>query len=84
MTSRPCGPSKGVKSVMGKRQRDPLGYREGEVNLILIRGNCHLGCHGDVADPDEIKATKIVGVDRPCVLSEGDGSATVWLSRRER
>jgi putative transposase len=52
-----------IKSVMGKRQRDLLAHRKRELDLMLIRGRWYLACACDIVDPDEIKTTKVLGVD---------------------
>lgn len=49
--------------MMGKRQRDPLAHRKGEVDLLLIRGHWYLACLCNIVDADEIKTTKVLGVD---------------------
>jgi len=64
-----------IKSVMGRRQRDLLAHRKGEVDLMPIRGHWQLACVCDIADPDAIKTTKVLGVDLGIVnlASDRDG-----------
>jgi len=52
-----------IKTAMGKRQRELLAFRKGEVDLMLVRGNFYLACVCDLADPELIKTTKVLGVD---------------------
>jgi putative transposase len=52
-----------VKSVMGKRQRDLLAFRKGEVDLMFVRGAFYLACVCDIDEADPILTTKVLGVD---------------------
>ena len=51
-----------IPFVCGERQRKLLDDRQGEVDLMLIRGKC-LACVCDVPDPAQIDVEGILGVD---------------------
>lgn len=48
-------------SPSGDRRKRPS--RQGEVDLMFIRGKWYLACVCDIADPEEIRATNVLGVD---------------------
>ena len=64
-----------VKSEMGKRQRDMLAFRKGEVDLMLVKGVFYLACVCDIDEPELIGVTKVLGVDLGIVniATDSDG-----------
>ena len=66
-----------VQSVMGKRQRELLAFRKGEVDLMFVRGAFYLACVCDIDEADPILTTKILGVDLGIVniATDSDGKA---------
>jgi IS605 OrfB family transposase len=64
-----------VQSVMGKRQRELLAFRKGEVDLMLVRGEFYLACVCDIDEADPILTTKVLGVDLGIVniATDSDG-----------
>lgn len=65
-----------VKSAMGKRQRELLAFRKGEVDLMLVRGSFYLSCVCDIDEADPILTTKVLGVDLGIVniATDSDGN----------
>lgn len=66
-----------IKSVMGKRQRDLLAFRKGEVDLMFVHGKWYLACVCDIDEADPILATKVLGVDLGIIniATDSDGKA---------
>lgn len=52
-----------IPFVCGDRQRALLAFRQGEVDLMLVRGKWYLACVCDVPDPAEIDIEGVLGVD---------------------
>jgi predicted transposase len=52
-----------IPVVMGKKQRELLAFRKGEIDLMFIRGQFYLACVCDIDDPKIIDAKKVLGVD---------------------
>ena len=66
-----------VQSVMGKRQRELLAHRKGEVDLMFVRGAFYLACVCDIDEADPVLTTKVLGVDLGIVnlATDSDGRA---------
>ncbi len=66
-----------VPFVCGERQRKLLAYRNGEVDLMLVRGKWYIACICDVPDPAEIDVDDVLGVDFGVVniAFDSDGKA---------
>jgi IS605 OrfB family transposase len=66
-----------VKSVVGKRQRELLAFRKGEVDLMFVRGEFYLACVCDIDEADPILTTKVIGIDLGIVnlATDSDGKA---------
>jgi putative transposase len=71
---------------MGKRPRDLLAHRKRELDLMLIRGQRSLACVCDIVRPDEIKTTKVLGVDLGIgnLATDGDGGHHTGEKVRKR
>lgn len=65
-----------IKSVMGKKQRDLLAFRKGEVDLMFVRGAFYLACVCDIDEADPILTTKVLGVDLGIVNIATDSDGT--------
>jgi IS605 OrfB family transposase len=52
-----------IPFACGDRQRRLLAFREGEVDLMLVRGKWYLACVCDVLDPAEVDVEGVLGVD---------------------
>ena len=66
-----------IKAVMGKRQRELLAFRKGEVDLMLVRGAFYLACVCDIDEADPILTTKVLGVDLGIVNLATDSDGTM-------
>jgi putative transposase len=66
-----------IKSAMGKRQRELLAFRKGEVDLMLVRGAFYLACVCDIDEANPILTAKVLGVDLGIVniATDSDGKA---------
>jgi len=65
-----------IKSVMGRRQRDLLAFRKGEVDLMFVRGAFYLACVCDIDEADPVLTTKVLGIDLGIVnlATDSDGN----------
>lgn len=66
----------------GKRQRILLEHRNGEVDLMFIRGNFYLACVCDIDDPEWIKTKDVLGVDVGIVNIATDSEGKNYSGQR--
>jgi len=62
----------------GKRQRNLLAYRKGEVDLMYIKGAFYIAVVCDVLDPEAMGIERVLGVDLGIVNLAVDSDGTVY------
>ena len=67
-----------VSFTCGQHQRNPLQFRKGEADLMLVRGEWCLACCCDVPDVEAVVSNDVIGVDLGVVNLAVDSNGTVY------
>ncbi len=62
----------------GEHQRKLLTFRQGESDLMFIRGKWYLACTCDIADPGSDSTVDVLGIDLGIVNIATDSEGTVY------